>query len=202
MQENETVVAAAAPLINVGDPLDLEVVADLLSSDTAEIKRGAPVEIEGWGGPPVRGRVTRINPAGFMKVSALGIEEQRVRVTIDFAEPPAARSQLGHDYRVIVHVTTWKADDVLTVAVRRRFARVTSGPSSLSKAGGPTPRSSMSAIGTRASPRSCRASRQATRSSFILATGSATARPFPSGMYADWGGHTFGGNRKAAWTRP
>lgn len=123
IQENETVVAAAAPLLDIGDPLDLEVVADLLSSDAVQIKPGASVEIEGWGGQPVRGRVMRVDPAGFLKVSALGIEEQRVRVTIDFAEPPAAWSQLGHDYRVTVHVTTWKGNDVLTVPVAALFRK-------------------------------------------------------------------------------
>jgi hypothetical protein len=68
-------------------------------------------------GPAVQGRVERVDPAGFTKVSALGIEEQRVRTTIDFNDPPAKWSLLGHDYRVIVHVTIWKADDVLTVPV-------------------------------------------------------------------------------------
>ncbi|HEV2153905.1 hypothetical protein [Bradyrhizobium sp.] len=62
-----------------------------------------------------------MDPAGFLKVSALGIEEQRVRVTIDFSDPLQAWSQLGHDYRVVVHVTTWSAQDVLTVPVSALF---------------------------------------------------------------------------------
>ena len=70
-----------------------------------------------------RARVTRVDPAGFLKVSALGIEEQRVRTTIDFADPPEAWSRLGHDYRVIVHVTVWKADSVLTVPVGALFRK-------------------------------------------------------------------------------
>jgi HlyD family secretion protein len=65
--------------------------------------------------------VTRVDPAGFLKVSALGIEEQRVRTTIDFSEPSDAWSRLGHDYRVIVHVLTWSADDVLTAPVGALF---------------------------------------------------------------------------------
>jgi HlyD family secretion protein len=65
----------------------------------------------------MRGKVVRVDPAGFLKVSALGIEEQRVRVTIDFTDPPEAWSQLGHDYRVVVHVTTWSSSDALTVPV-------------------------------------------------------------------------------------
>ena len=78
---------------------DLEIVAELLSADAVQIKAGAPVLIEGWGGPPLTGRVSRIDPAGFMKVSALGIEEQRVRTVIDLTDPPEAWSALGHDFR-------------------------------------------------------------------------------------------------------
>lgn len=121
IQESEGVVQAGAPLIEIGDPLDLEIVADLLSTDAVLIKPGAPVWIDNWGGLPVQGRVERVDPAGFTKISALGIEEQRVRTTIDFTDPPAKWSALGHDYRVIVHVTIWKADDVLTVPVGALF---------------------------------------------------------------------------------
>lgn len=121
VQESESVVPAGAPLIQIGDPLDLEIVADLLSTDAVRIKPNAPVHIDGWGGPPVKGRVKRIEPAGFLKVSALGIEEQRVRTIIDFTDPPEAWKQLGHDYRVIVHVETWRGDNVLTVPVSALF---------------------------------------------------------------------------------
>jgi HlyD family secretion protein len=117
IQDSEAAVPPGAPLVDVGDPIDLEVVADLLSTDAVRITVGAPVRIDGWGGAPIRGKVARVDPAGFLKVSALGIEEQRVRVTIDFVDPPEAWSQLGHDYRVIVHVTTWNANDALTVPV-------------------------------------------------------------------------------------
>lgn len=123
IQESEAAVAAGAPLIEIGDPLDLEVVADLLSTDAVRIEAGAAVRIDGWGGPPVRGRVSRIEPAGFVKVSALGIEEQRVRTVIDFVDPPEAWSRLGHDYRVIVHVTVWSADDALAVPVSALFRK-------------------------------------------------------------------------------
>jgi HlyD family secretion protein len=122
-QESEATVPAGAPLMDIGDPLDMEVVADLLSSDAVQIKPGAQVRIDGWGGSPIRGVVKRIDPAGFLKVSALGIEEQRVRVTIDFVDPPEAWSRLGHDYRVIVHVTVWNSDSVLTVPVGALFRR-------------------------------------------------------------------------------
>jgi HlyD family secretion protein len=121
IQESEAVVQAGTPLIEIGDPLDLDVVADLLSTDAVQIKTGAPVRIDGWGGPPIRGKVTRVDPAGFLKVSALGIEEQRVHVTIDFVDPPEVWSRLGHDYRVTVHVTVWKSDNALTVPVGALF---------------------------------------------------------------------------------
>jgi len=123
IQESEAAVQAGAPLIEIGDPLDLEVVADLLSSDAVQVKVGAPVRIDGWGGTSIQGKVVRIDPAGFLKVSALGIEEQRVRVTIDFVDPPEAWSRLGHDYRVIVHVTTWSSEDALTVPVSALFRK-------------------------------------------------------------------------------
>src|SRR6516165_861844 len=84
IQDSEATVLPGAPLVDIGNPLDLEVVADLLSTDAVQIKVGAPVRIDGWGGTSIRGKVLRIDPAGFLKVSALGIEEQRVRVTIDF----------------------------------------------------------------------------------------------------------------------
>jgi HlyD family secretion protein len=121
IQESEVIVPAGAPLIEIGDPLDLDVVADLLSTDAVQIDLGAHVLIDGWGGPLVQGRVTRVDPAGFLKVSALGIEEQRVHVTIDLVDPPAVWSRLGHDYRVIVHVTVWRSDDTLILPVGALF---------------------------------------------------------------------------------
>jgi HlyD family secretion protein len=123
IQDSEAVVPSGAPLVDIGDPLDLEVVADLLSTDAVQIKVGAAVWIDGWGGPTVKGKVVRIDPAGFLKVSALGIEEQRVRVTIDFADPTETWSRLGHDYRVIVHVAIWSAGDALTVPVSALFRK-------------------------------------------------------------------------------
>jgi HlyD family secretion protein len=123
IQESETVVQVGAPLIEIGDPRDLEIAAELLSTDAVQIKAGSPVRIDGWGGPPIRGRVTRVDPAGFVKVSALGIEEQRVRTVIDFVDPPDSWAQLGHDYRVIVHIAIWNADNALTVPVSALFRK-------------------------------------------------------------------------------
>jgi HlyD family secretion protein len=122
-QDSEATVPPGAPLVDIGDPLDLEIVADLLSTDAVQIKVGAPVRIDGWGGPPIGGKVVRVDPAGFLKVSALGIEEQRVRVTIDLGDAPESWSRLGHDYRVVVHVVIWSADDSLTVPVSTLFRK-------------------------------------------------------------------------------
>jgi HlyD family secretion protein len=121
IQESEAVVQAGTPLIEIGDPLDLDVVADLLSTDAVQISVGSPVRIDGWGGPPINGRVARVDPAGFLKVSALGIEEQRVHVTIDLVDPPEAWSRLGHDYRVTVHVTVWSSGNAITAPVGALF---------------------------------------------------------------------------------
>jgi len=123
IQDSEATVLPGAPLVDIGDPLDLEVVADLLSTDAVQIKVGAPVRIDGWGGQPIKGKVVRVDPAGFLKVSALGIEEQRVRVTIDLSDPPETWSSLGHDYRVVVHVTTWNAGEALSVPVSALFRK-------------------------------------------------------------------------------
>jgi HlyD family secretion protein len=123
IQESEAVVQAGTPLIEIGDPLDLEIVADLLSTDAVQIKSGSAVRIDGWGGSPIKGRVVRVDPAGFLKVSALGIEEQRVHVTIDFVDPPEVWSSLGHDFRVTVHVTIWSAEDTLRVPVGALFRK-------------------------------------------------------------------------------
>jgi HlyD family secretion protein len=123
IQDSEAVVPAGAPLIDIGDPADLEIIADLLSTDAVQVTAGAPVRIDGWGGPPINARVTRVDPAGFLKVSALGIEEQRVRTTIDFVDPPETWSRLGHDYRVIVHVTVWKSEQALSIPVGALFRK-------------------------------------------------------------------------------
>lgn len=123
IQESEGVVQAGTPLIDIGNPSDLEVVADLLSTDAVSVAIGAPVQIDGWGGTQIRGRVARVDPVGFVKISALGIEEQRVRTTIDFVDPPETWSRLGHDYRVIVHIPVWSAREAITVPVAALFRK-------------------------------------------------------------------------------
>ena len=91
VQESETVVQSGTPLLEIGDPRDLEIVTDVLSVDAVEIRPGADVMIEHWGGPGVlSGRVRRIEPAAFTKISTLGVEEQRVNVLIDVLSPQGA----------------------------------------------------------------------------------------------------------------
>ena len=122
MHESESVVAAGTPLLEVGDPSDLEIVVELLSTDAVRVAEGADVMIEAWGGDAqLPGRVRRIEPYGFTKVSALGIEEQRVNVIIEFTGPPEAWRRLGHGFRVEVRVVVWQADDIVTVPLGALF---------------------------------------------------------------------------------
>lgn len=128
LQESESVVPQGAPVMEIGDPGELEVVAELLSSDAARIVVGAPAVIDAWGdGPPVRARVRLVEPYGFLKVSALGVEEQRVRVIIDPVDPPAAWGAVGHGYRVEAAVTVWTAKAVVRVPVAALFGTVGNG---------------------------------------------------------------------------
>ncbi len=119
LQESETVVATGTPLLEVGDVSNLEIVADLLSSAAVKVKAGQPVLIEQWGGDhSLSGRVRRVEPSGFTKISALGVEEQRVNVIIDFddAAPP-----LGDGYRVEVRIVVAERPDVLKVPASSLF---------------------------------------------------------------------------------
>jgi HlyD family secretion protein len=122
-RESESVVPVGEPLIEIGEPARIEIVADFLSTDAVRIQPGSAVLIEGWGGSdPLKGRVRRIEPAGFMKVSALGVEEQRVNVVIDVEDPSAAK-RLGDGYRVEVRVIVWREDEVVKVPVGALFRR-------------------------------------------------------------------------------
>jgi HlyD family secretion protein len=123
LRESESVVPVGEPLLEIGDPGRSEIVADFLSTDAVRIQPGDPVLIEGWGGNmPLNGHVRRVEPAGFMKVSALGVEEQRVNVLIDFDDPSAAK-RLGDGYRVEVRVVVWRENDVVKVPVGALFRR-------------------------------------------------------------------------------
>jgi HlyD family secretion protein len=121
LHQSEGIVAAGTGLLEVGDSRDLEVVVDLLSQDAVQVAPGAAVSIEGWGGGPLAGRVRRIEPRGFTKVSALGIEEQRVNVVIDFDDPEAAGEVLRHGYRVDLRIVVWQSEDVLKLPLGALF---------------------------------------------------------------------------------
>lgn len=120
--ESERLVIAGMPLVTIGDLGDLEIETDLLSSDAVRIAPGARAFLERWGGDrTVEARVRQVEPAGFTKISSLGIEEQRVRVRLDFVDPPKARPTLGDGYRVYVRLVLWEAEDVLQVPVSALF---------------------------------------------------------------------------------
>ncbi len=122
LRESEVVVEAGEPLVEIGDPQSLEIVADLLSSDAVRVEPGHQVIIDEWGGPlPLAGVVRRIEPFGFTKVSALGIEEQRVNVIIDITDPREQWRRLGHGYRVEARVVLWRGEDVLKVPLTAMF---------------------------------------------------------------------------------
>ena len=122
LQKSEAVVAAGTPLIEIGDPQELEVVVDLLSTDAVSVHEGAEVMIEGWGGDAIlAGRVRRIEPFAFTKVSALGIEEQRVNVIVDFADTAPRPLRLGHGYRVEARIVVEARRDVLRVPLGALF---------------------------------------------------------------------------------
>lgn len=121
LQESEAIIAAGAPLVEIGDPGQLEIVAELLSADAVRVREGADVSIDAWGGEVLHGRVRRVEPYGFTKVSALGIEEQRVLTVIDFDEPADRLRTLGHGYRLEVHIVVWEGDGVVKVPMGAAF---------------------------------------------------------------------------------
>jgi HlyD family secretion protein len=123
-QESERPVTAGTPLIAAGDPADLEVVIELLSRDGAALQPGARVELEQWGGPkPLEARVRLVEPAAFTKISALGVEEQRVNVVADIITPVAERASLGDNFRVEARVIVWETENTLKVPVSALFRR-------------------------------------------------------------------------------
>lgn len=123
LRESASVVPVGEPLLEIGDPHSLEIVSDLLSTDAVRVSPGHAVSIEQWGGnEPLQGRVRRVEPSGFMKVSALGVEEQRVNVIIDFAEGGKSTG-IGDGYRVEVRIVTWRDPAALKVPVGSLFRR-------------------------------------------------------------------------------
>lgn len=123
LTESEQVVQAGTPLAELGDPADMEVEVDLLSRDAVGIGPGAEATVEGWGGPPIRAVVDRIDPAAVTKVSALGIEEQRVATVLKLTDPPQSWARLGHDFRVTARILTWRGDNLVAVPMGALFRR-------------------------------------------------------------------------------
>ncbi|KAF0137303.1 MAG: HlyD family secretion protein [Xanthobacteraceae bacterium] len=123
-QESEGVVAAGAPVMEIGDPLDIEVAVDLLTTVAVLLREGAPVSISGWGGATrLPGRVRRVEPSGFTKLSALGVEEQRVWVLIDIIAPPAQRAGLADGFRVEVTITLDEIEGATLIPAGALFRR-------------------------------------------------------------------------------
>jgi HlyD family secretion protein len=118
---SEGVVAPGTPLIELGDPRQLEIAVDVLTADAVAIRPGASAVIDGWGGPPLDGRVRRIEPSATTRVSALGVEEQRVDVIVDLAAPPERWQGLGDGWRVEVRIATWRSADVLALPLGALF---------------------------------------------------------------------------------
>jgi HlyD family secretion protein len=122
LRESESSVPAGEPLIEVGDPAQLEIVSDLLSSDAMRIRVGARAMVEQWGSEEgLAAAVSRIEPAGFTKVSALGVEEQRVNVILDLVDPGGEDAAFGDAYRVDVRIVVWEGSDVLQVPTAALF---------------------------------------------------------------------------------
>ena len=123
-QESETVVQSGMSLMEVGDPGDLEIVTDVLSTDAVEIRPGADVAIDHWGGPGLlSGIVRRVEPSAFTKISTLGVEEQRVNVLIDLLSPRQQWSGLGDGYRVDTRITVFTLDDIEIIPAGALFRR-------------------------------------------------------------------------------
>jgi len=123
INESEGVIAEGTPIMTIGDPQRIEVVIDLLSREAVQVKPGDRAEITQWGGPnPLIGHVERIEPFGRLKISALGIEEQRVNVIIHFEEKDAREAaRLGHGYQVDATIIRWSKPDALRVPIGALF---------------------------------------------------------------------------------
>lgn len=122
LHESEGVVTAGEPLVEIGNPRAIEIVVDFISFDAVRIEPGQRVIIEEWGGSePLNGRVTKVEPYGYKKISALGIEEQRVNVVIDLTDPPELWRRLGHGFQVEARVVIWEGNDVLKLPLTALF---------------------------------------------------------------------------------
>lgn len=122
LQESESVIGAGAPILQIGDPQKLEIAVPLISEEAVKVREGASATITDWGGPGIlRAHVRRIEPSGFTKVSALGVEEQRVNILLDFADPPDRRAAISDGFRVIAHIVVWEKPDAVRVPASALF---------------------------------------------------------------------------------
>ncbi|MDJ0822830.1 MAG: RND transporter [Paracoccaceae bacterium] len=119
--ESELPVIAGTKLLSIGDAGDLQIIADLLSSDAVRLPEGALAEVDRWGGPVLEARLRAVEPAARTKLSALGIEEQRVDAVFDLVSAPEARPGLGHGFAVFLRIVEWQAEDVLPVPLSAVF---------------------------------------------------------------------------------
>jgi len=119
-EDSERVVSAGTTLLELGDPTRLEIVVDVLSTDAVKVGPGAPVLVQEWGGETLRAKVRVVEPSGFTKLSALGVEEQRVNVIADF---DGAIAGLADGYRIEARIVVWHADDVLKAPASSLFRR-------------------------------------------------------------------------------
>jgi HlyD family secretion protein len=118
IRDSEGPVSVGTPLIELGDPDDIEIIVDLLSEDAVSVAPGDVVRIRGWGGGTLSGRVRLVEPYAFTKISALGIEEQRVNVLIDM---DGSGRRLGHGFRVRTDIVVWSAPDIVRVPMTALF---------------------------------------------------------------------------------
>jgi HlyD family secretion protein len=122
LHESESVVGAGVPILEIGDPQKIEIVVPLISEEAVKVRESATATITDWGGPgALHAHVRRIEPSGFTKVSALGVEEQRVNVLLDFDDPPQKRPPIADGFRVIVHIVVWEKPDAVRVPASALF---------------------------------------------------------------------------------
>lgn len=175
-EESARVVTLGMPLLQIGDPADLEIVIEVLSRDGAAIFPGTKVELEQWGGPgALQAQVRLVEPAAFTKVSALGVEEQRVRVIADLITPAEKRPSLGDAFRVEARIIVWETNQVLKVPPARSSAADRTGPLTSSKTDNPASAPCRPANPVTPRCKSSAASKKANKLSFIRATASKTA---------------------------
>ena len=121
-QESEAVITTGTPIVEVGDPQHVEIIAEFLSQDAVRMKSGAAAQIENWGGPPLPAVVDRVEPVAHTKISALGVEEQRTNVILQFQNMPTDQLQ-AHDFRVDVRVVVREAKNAVRVPLGALFRR-------------------------------------------------------------------------------